>query len=324
MRIRPGINQTQKGVVPGPDTDVTQVRTDLDLAAIRRYAASKGVRLWTWVHQAALRGRVEEAFAAFERIGWSGMMVDFFDHDDQDTVEFAEEILQASARHHILIHFHGVWKPTGWQRTYPNLMNHEGALNLEYLKWSDLCTPEHTLNLLFTRMVAGPMDYHAGGFRAVTRAEFKPIYIAPNVLGTRCYQLALVCLLRQSQSDGGGLSERVCGSAWIRLPQNGSDLVGRDAGSCGRGRRGSDNGTAQGENVVRGRDGGETGARVGAAALVSRFRAVYSNAMERRANSEAEPNRLTTETLTASSGDILRVRLALDGGFVVQFSPVRK
>ena len=180
----PWYHQTQKGVVPGPDTDVTQVRADLDLAAIRRYAASKGVRLWTWVHQAALRGRVEEAFAAFERIGWSGMMVDFFDHDDQDTVEFAEEILQASARHHILIHFHGVWKPTGWQRTYPNLMNHEGALNLEYLKWSDLCTPEHTLNLLFTRMVAGPMDYHAGGFRAVTRADFKPIYIAPNVLGT--------------------------------------------------------------------------------------------------------------------------------------------
>ena len=170
----PWYQQTQKGVVPGPDTDVTQVRADLDLAAIRQYAASKGVRLWTWVHQAALRGRVEEAFAAFERIGWSGMMVDFFDHDDQETVEFAEEILQAAARHHILIHFHGVWKPTGWQRTYPNLMNHEGALNLEYLKWSDRCTPEHTLNLLFTRMVAGPMDYHAGGFRAVTRAEFKP------------------------------------------------------------------------------------------------------------------------------------------------------
>ena len=47
--------------------------------------------------------------------GGSGMMVDFFDHDDQETVEFAEEILQAAARHHILIHFHGIWKPTGWQ-----------------------------------------------------------------------------------------------------------------------------------------------------------------------------------------------------------------
>ena len=122
----PWYKQSKQGVVPGPDTDVTQVRSDLDLPAIRKYADSKGVRLWTWVHQAALRGKVEEAFAAFERFGWSGMMVDFFDHDDQENVEFAESILQAAARHHILIHFHGIWKPSGWQRTYPNLMNHEG------------------------------------------------------------------------------------------------------------------------------------------------------------------------------------------------------
>jgi hypothetical protein len=106
-------------------------RADFDLVAIRRYAELKQVRLWTWVHQRALRGRVEEAFAAFEKVGWNGMMVDFFDHDDQESIEFAESILAAAARHRILIHLHGVWKPTGLQRTYPNLMNHEGALNLE-------------------------------------------------------------------------------------------------------------------------------------------------------------------------------------------------
>src|SRR5260221_953137 len=182
--------QSNPGVVPGPDTDVTRVRADLDLGGIRRYAESKGVRLWTWVHHGALRGRVEQAFAAFETLGWSGMMVDFFDHDDQDSIEFAESILQAAARHRILIHFHGVWKPTGWQRTYPNLMNHEGALNLEYLKWSDLCTPGHDLMMAFTRLIAGPMDYHLGGFRAVTRSQFKPRNVAPYVLGTRCHMLA--------------------------------------------------------------------------------------------------------------------------------------
>ena len=42
----------------------------------------------------ACAGRVEEAFAAFEKLGWSGMMVDFFDHDDQESVEFAEAILR--------------------------------------------------------------------------------------------------------------------------------------------------------------------------------------------------------------------------------------
>jgi alpha-glucosidase len=190
----PWYQQSKPGVEPGPDTDVTRPRDGFDLGAIRRYAESKGVRLWTWVHQGALRGRVEEAFSAFEKLGWSGMMVDFFDHDDQDTVEFAESVLAAAARHHILIHFHGIWKPTGWQRTYPNLMNHEGALNLEYLKWSDRCTPEHDLMMAFTRLIAGPMDYHLGGFRAVPRSEFKPRNVAPNVLGTRGHMLAMyVC-----------------------------------------------------------------------------------------------------------------------------------
>ncbi len=190
----PWYQQTRKGTAPGPDTDVTRPRPGFDLAAIHDYAESKHVRLWTWVHQAALRGRVEEAFAAFERQGWSGLMVDFFDHDDQEHVEFAEEILQAAARHHLLVHLHGVWKPTGLERTYPNLMNHEGALNLEYLKWSNRCTPEHDLMMAFTRLIAGPMDYHLGGFRAVPRGEFKPHRVAPNVLGTRGHQLAMyVC-----------------------------------------------------------------------------------------------------------------------------------
>lgn len=191
---RPWYVQQVDGLFPGPGTEVTQIRPDLDLPAIRRYAESKGIRLWTWVHQGALRGKVEDAFAAFEKMGWAGMMVDFFDHDDQETVEFAEEILQAAARHHILIHFHGIWKPTGWQRTYPNLMNHEGVLNLEYLKWGDNCSPEHDLRIAFTRALAGPLDYHLGGFRAVSRADFKPHHVGPNVLGTRAHQLAMyVC-----------------------------------------------------------------------------------------------------------------------------------
>ena len=317
----PWYRQTQKGVVPGPDTDVTQVRADLDLAGIRSYAASKGVRLWTWVHQAALRGRVEEAFAAFERIGWSGMMVDFFDHDDQDTVEFAEEILQAAARHHILIHFHGIWKPTGWQRTYPNLMNHEGALNLEYLKWSDRCTPEHTLNLLFTRMVAGPMDYHAGGFRAVTRAAFAPHYIAPNVLGTRCHHLAMyVCFDNPSPmlADYPGAYVGEPGFDFLKLVPTWWDETRVLVGEVG-------------EVLVTARRKGRTWYVGGMAAKRTRdlelplsflgpeqyTAAIWKDA----ADAETDPNHLMTETFSAMSSDMLRLRVALDGGFVARFSP---
>ena len=191
----PWYHQPQKGLFPGPGADATRPRDGFDLATIGAYASERGVGLWTWVHHAVVRGREEEVFAAFARLGWKGVMVDFLDSDDQDTVEFAERVLQAAARHHVLVHFHGMYKPTGWQRTYPNLMNHEGSLNLEYLKWTDRCTPEHTLRVAFTRLIAGPMDYHLGGFRAVPRAKFEPRNEAPQVLGTRGHQLALyVCI----------------------------------------------------------------------------------------------------------------------------------
>jgi len=312
--------QSQKGVAPGPDTDVTKPRADFDLASIRRYADSKNVRLWTWVHQAALRGRVEEAFAAFEKLGWSGMMVDFFDHDDQENVEFAEEILKSAAHHHILIQLHGIWKPTGLERTYPNLMNHEGALNLEYLKWSARCTPEHDLLMVFTRLIAGPMDYHLGGFRAVTRADFKPHHVAPNVLGTRCHQLAMyVCYDNPNPmvADYPTAYEGQPGFEFLKKVPTWWDETRVLTGEIG-------------EVLVTARRKGRAWYIGGLSAKRSRelnlpllflgrgrFTAtIWKDAPE----SESEPNRLQTETRVLTSRDRLQVHLALDGGFVAELT----
>jgi alpha-glucosidase len=315
--------QSQRGVAPGPDTDVTRLRADFDLPAIRAYANAKGVRLWTWVHQGALHGRVEEAFAAFEKMGWSGMMVDFFDHDDQETIEFAESILQAAARHHILIHFHGVWKPTGWQRTYPNLMNHEGALNLEYLKWSNRCTPDHDLMLAFTRLLAGPMDYHLGGFRAVTRAEFKPHPIAPNVLGTRGHQLAMyVCFDNPNPmlADYPTAYEGQPGFDFLKLVPTWWDETRILEGKIG-------------EVLVTARRKGNTWylgclsakqARDLALPLSFLKPGAYQADLWRDApDAETKPNHLVTETLTCSPSDPLKIHVAADGGCVARLTPAR-
>jgi alpha-glucosidase len=317
----PWYRQTNKGITPGPDTDVTKPRADLDLEGIRRYAESKGIRLWTWVHQAALRGRVEEAFAAFEKLGWSGMMVDFFDHDDQDTVEHAEAILQAAARHHILIHFHGIWKPTGCQRTYPNLMNHEGALNLEYLKWSDRCTPEHNVLMAFTRLLAGPMDYHLGGFRAVTRQEFKPQFIAPNVLGTRGHHLAMyVCFDNPNPmiADYPAAYEGQPGFDFLTAVPTWWDETRVLVGEVG-------------EVLVTARRRGRTWYLGGMAAKGARSLQLplaflgpgrYTAKVWKDApDSETSPNHLAIDTLPALSTDTLHVRMATGGGFTAQIRP---
>ena len=118
-------------------------------------------------------------------------MVDFLDRDDQEMIDFVERMLESAARHKLHIQIHGSSKFSGEQRTFPHLFNREGVLNLEYLKWSDLCTPEHNVNVAYTRALAGPVDYHLGGFRSVSRADFQPQDRLPVVMGTRCHQLAL-------------------------------------------------------------------------------------------------------------------------------------
>jgi alpha-glucosidase len=322
--IYPWYYQSNPSVVPGPDTDVTRPRADFDLPRIRAYALSKQVRLWTWVHQGALRGKVEQAFTAFEKMGWSGMMVDFFDHDDQESIELAESILQSAARHHIVIHLHGVWKPSGWQRTYPNLMNHEGALNLEYLKWSDRCTPEHDLMLAFTRLIAGPMDYHLGGFRAVTRAEFQPHFIAPNVLGTRCRQLAMyVCFDNPNPmvADYPTAYEGQPGFDFLRLVPTWWDETRILEGQPG-------------EILVTARRRGQTWYLGGMSAKQPRqltLPLTFLNAGQHRVDlwqdaddADTNPNHLATATLNMSARDTLKIQLAVDGGFVAQIAPMPK
>lgn len=318
---KPWYHQVRPGLFPGPETDVTRVRDDLDLPAVLAYAEKRGVRLWTWVHHAALKGRLDEAFAAFEKMGWSGMMVDFFDHDDQETVEFAEAILKAAARHHILIHFHGMYKPTGWQRTFPNLMNHEGSRNLEYLKWGDTCPPEHTLRVAFTRLVAGPMDYHLGGFRSVPRARFEPHNVGPNVLGTRCFNLALyVCIDNPTPmvADDPGAYRDQPGFEFLRdVPTTWDETRALQA--------------SIGELLVVAR---RKGARwylgaIGATGphrldLDLSFLGKGAHTLELWRDgprTELDPNQLVRETRTVGAGDRLQVTLAPDGGFVARISP---
>ncbi len=179
------------GFDPRGDTDVLTPRPDLDLPAILAYAKEKGVGIRLWVWWQPLSKKLEEAFATYERWGVNGLMVDFLDRDDQQMVEWQEKCLRLAAKHKLAIQFHGSYKPTGEQRTFPNLFNREGVLNLEYLKWSDLCSPQHNVNVAYTRLLTGQVDYHLGGFRAASRSKFKPQDELPMVLGTRCQQLAL-------------------------------------------------------------------------------------------------------------------------------------
>jgi alpha-glucosidase len=179
----------------GPHADPRKPIPGLDMKAICDYAQSKGVGIRVWVHWRALWPRVDSVFAQFERWGIKGMMVDFLNRDDQEMVNIQTAILQKAAAHHLHIQFHGAYKPTGLSRTYPNEFTREGTLNYENDKWGVPITPDDDLNVVFTRLLAGPTDYHLGGFRAVTRAGYLAHFVRPFVLGTRCHMLAMYVVL---------------------------------------------------------------------------------------------------------------------------------
>lgn len=93
----------------------------------------------------------------------------------------------------MLVDFHGVFKPTGLQRTYPNVLNYEGVNGLEQMKWSsegDFDMVKYDVEIPFIRMIAGPMDYTQGAMRNASRGNHRSINSEPMSQGTRCRQLA--------------------------------------------------------------------------------------------------------------------------------------
>ncbi len=187
--------------MPGPNSNVLKPVPGLDMKQVCDYAHSKGVGVRVWVHWKALYPKLDSAFALFEQWGLSGLMVDFMDRDDQEMVNIQTEILQKAAAHHLHIQFHGAYKPTGLSRTYPNEFTREGTLNYEHDKWNPKgVSPDHDLDIAFTRLIAGSTDYHLGGFRAVTPDKFRAQYTRPLVLGTRSHMLAMYVILENANA----------------------------------------------------------------------------------------------------------------------------
>ena len=182
---------------PGPNADPTTPVPGLNMKRICDYAKSVGVGTRIWVQWAALYPKLDSAFALYERWGLAGMMVDFMDRDDQEMVNIQTEILQKAAKHKLHIQWHGAYKPTGIQRTYPNEFTKEAVLNYEYNKWTKGgLNTDHDINIPFTRMLAGATDYHLGGFRA---GNFNtPHYTRPILRGTRAHLLAMYIVLESS------------------------------------------------------------------------------------------------------------------------------
>lgn len=174
------------------EADLLKVIPEIDLPAIVSYAKSKNVEIILWAGYYAFDRDMENVVKRYADMGVKGFKVDFMDRDDQEIIDFLYRSAETCARYKMMVDFHGICKPTGLQRTYPNVINYEGVNGLEQLKWSptsyDMVTYDVTFP--FIRMVAGPVDYTQGAMRNATRKNYYPVNSEPMSQGTRCRQLA--------------------------------------------------------------------------------------------------------------------------------------
>ena len=170
----------------GWDFDFRMPTPDYDLQGLAAYAKSKGVHLIghheTGCAVSHYERQMDAAFALFDRLGIdavkTGYVCDAGQIERQDvaggpvTREWHEgqwmsghhlRVLEAAAKHHVAINSHEPIKDTGLRRTWPNWISREGARGQEFNAWGNPPnSPEHEVTLVYTRMLAGPMDYTPG------------------------------------------------------------------------------------------------------------------------------------------------------------------
>lgn len=176
--------------------DVTAIVPEIDLPAILAHAKAKGVDIVLWSSWQQLIGRQERIFSHYAAMGVRGFKIDFFDRDDAAIARFLYETAEIAAKHRLILAYHGIHKPTGLQRTWPNVLTYEGIFGLEQVKWTPNTTDfiVNDIRLAFARVPAGPADYTPGAMRNAPRAMMKPVYAHPMSMGTRCRQAALFLL----------------------------------------------------------------------------------------------------------------------------------
>ena len=163
------------GKFNSPDADITRWAPQINMPQIIEYAMTKNVKIIVWLYSSDVNrnSAYKKAFPLYEKWGVAGIKIDFMDRDDQQMVNWYHDIIKCAAENHLMVDFHGAYKPDGIIRTWPNMITREGVMGNEYYKFSNKMSPEHNVKLAFTRMLAGQMDYTPGAFLNVTKEQYK-------------------------------------------------------------------------------------------------------------------------------------------------------
>ncbi|MBR5710749.1 MAG: glycoside hydrolase family 97 protein [Thermoguttaceae bacterium] len=202
----------------GCNIDTLQSTSAVDMPAIIAHAKEKGVGIFLWVESQDLQlCGVEKTFEQYEKWGVAGCKIDHMNADDQETVNWINNTLALAAKYHLMVNFHGIYKPTGIERTYPNLVTVEAVRGNEMGKSST--DSAHTATLPFTRYLCGFGDYTPGGM--LNRQPEKYSKTRPTqVVGTRAHELALCVLYDSPITTLCDTPEHYRGAAGVEILRN--------------------------------------------------------------------------------------------------------
>lgn len=174
-------------------SDILHANPDINMEELLAYARQKNVGIILWVLSVPMEKDMIEALDLYQKWGVKGIKMDFMQRDDQRIVNFCWKVTEECAKRQLLTDLHGTFKPSGLNRTYPNLLTSEGVYGLENSKWDSIAKaigPEHNVTIPFTRMAAGPMDYTPGAMHNYALSDWWASWNRPASMGTRCHELA--------------------------------------------------------------------------------------------------------------------------------------
>lgn len=308
------------------ETDMLKITPSMDVEELINYGKKKNVGIILWASWYAINQVLDDAFSKYSQMGVKGFKIDFLDRDDQKMVKSVYDIAKKATSYRLLIDFHGMYKPTGIQRTYPNIVNFEGVKGLENVKWTpNDDTPYYATCIPFIRMLAGPMDYTPGAMRNVTKADFRPSNSMPVSQGTRCHQIGMYVvyeapLQMMADSPTAYMKEKESTTFISKIPTTFDETIALDG--------------KVGEYVVIARKKGDICYVGGLTNWSSREMLVDLSFLDKGVytaeifsdgiNADKDPTDYKRETIDVTNTDKLTINMANGGGFAVIISPKKK
>ena len=306
--------------------NIWKYNPEVDVEHLIKYAEKKGVGIILWMAWAQIVGEEERVAKHFAKLGAKGFKVDFMDRDDAKCVDFLWKFADVCAKEKMLVDYHGMFKPMGMERTYPNVLNFEGVHGLECAKWfnNDYDFPKNDIGVYFVRMSAGPMDYTPGAMDNYPIGKYKGNTENAGSVGTRCRQMAMMTMYfapLQMLCDSPSKYEKnmECFSFMAKTPVVWDDTVGiagdiNNFGYAACARRKGDVWYAAGMT-----DSNERAVEVPTDYLgKGKWAAEIFRDSE---NSNTKPTSYIHETRIVKKGDKIAIKMAKGGGYVIRFTP---